>query len=161
MSDVLDYDKSIIETIRHIEDITTKFALQNYAASGGVFAAYFTKNMSLPMTAVVVVGLSMVFTLAIWFNIRRYRLYWKMHRIARDTWLAEQSALREAYSANKACKKYLKLQALPFYAFWPVIVINLLPAVAAVLLFWRRDTALFFHFINRVPFVSSLIPGTL
>ena len=165
MSDVLDYDKSIIETIRHIEDIITKFALQNYAASGAVFAAYFTKSMSLRMAAAVIVGLSIVFTFAIWANIRRYRLFWKMHRIARDAWLGGQSELREAYRANGSCEKYLKRPALPFCAFCPVIIINLLPAIAAVLLLWWRAPAEIPNAYKALlqllsHFVPSLIPGT-
>ena len=138
MSDALDYDKSIIETIHHIEDILVRFALQNYAAAGAVFLAYFTQKMSLRMAAAVIVGLGVVFTLAIWANIARYRLFWKLHRIARDNWLAGQSVLRQAYRADAECEKYLRLRALPLTAFLPVIIINLLPAAGAMLLFWWR-----------------------
>jgi hypothetical protein len=138
MSDALDYDKSIIETIHHIEDILVRFALQNYAAAGAVFLAYFTQKMSLRMAAAVIVGLGVVFTLAIWANIARYRLFWKLHRIARDNWLAGQSVLRQAYRADAECEKYLRLRALPPTAFLPVIIINLVPAAGAVLLFWWR-----------------------
>jgi hypothetical protein len=138
MSDALDYDKSIIETIHHIEDILVRFALQNYAAAGAVFLAYFTQKMSLRMAAAVIVGLGVVFTLAIWANIVRYRLFWKLHRIARDNWLAGQSVLRQAYRADAECEKYLRLRALPLTAFLPVIIINLLPAAGAMLLFWWR-----------------------
>jgi hypothetical protein len=138
MSDALDYDKSIIETIHHIEDILVRFALQNYAAAGAVFLAYFTQKMSLRMAAAVIVGLGVVFTLAIWANIVRYRLFWKLHRIARDNWLAGQSVLRQAYRADAECEKYLRLRALPLTAFLPVIIINLVPAAGAVLLFWWR-----------------------
>jgi hypothetical protein len=138
MSDALDYDKSIIETIHHIEDILVRFALQNYAAAGAVFLAYFTQKMSLRMAAAVIVGLGVVFTLAIWANIARYRLFWKLHRIARDNWLAGQSVLRQAYRADAECEKYLRLRALPLTAFLPVIIINLVPAAGAVLLFWWR-----------------------
>jgi hypothetical protein len=138
MSDALDYDKSIIETIHHVEDILVRFALQNYAAAGAVFLAYFTQKMSLRMAAAVIVGLGVVFTLAIWANIARYRLFWKLHRIARDNWLAGQSVLRQAYRADAECEKYLRLRALPLTAFLPVIIINLVPAAGAVLLFWWR-----------------------
>jgi hypothetical protein len=138
MSDALDYDKSIIETIHHIEDILVRFALQNYAAAGAVFLAYFTQKMSLRMAAAVIVGLGVVFALAIWANIARYRLFWKLHRIARDNWLAGQSVLRQAYRADAECEKYLRLRALPLTAFFPVIIINLVPAAGAVLLFWWR-----------------------
>jgi hypothetical protein len=138
MSDALDYDKSIIETIHHIEDILVRFALQNYAAAGAVFLAYFTQKMSLRMAAAVIVGLGVVFILAIWANIARYRLFWKLHRIARDNWLAGQSVLRQAYRADAECEKYLRLRALPLTAFLPVIIINLVPAAGAVLLFWWR-----------------------
>jgi hypothetical protein len=140
MSEALDYDKSVIKTIHHIEDILVKFALQNYAAAGAVFLAYFTQKMSLRMAAAVIVALGVVFTLAICSNIMRYRLFWKLHRIARDHWLAGQSELREAYRADADCEKYLMLKALPLIAFWPVIIINLLPAAGAVLLFWRRSS---------------------
>jgi hypothetical protein len=138
MSDALDYDKSIIDTIHHIEDILVRFALQNYAAAGAVFLAYFTQKMSLRMAAAVIVGLGVVFTLAIWANIVRYRLFWKLHRIARDNWLAGQSVLHQAYRADAECEKYLRLRALPLTAFLPVIIINVVPAAGAVLLFWWR-----------------------
>jgi hypothetical protein len=90
------------------------------------------------MAAAVIVGLGVVFTLAIWANIARYRLFWKLHRIARDNWLAGQSVLRQAYRADAECEKYLRLRALPPTAFLPVIIINLVPAAGAVLLFWWR-----------------------
>jgi hypothetical protein len=47
MSEILDYDKTIFKTIHHIEDINVKFALQNYAAAGAVFAAYFAEKIPL------------------------------------------------------------------------------------------------------------------
>jgi hypothetical protein len=125
--------------IHHIEDINVKFALQNYVTAGAVFAAYFAKQTSIRMAAAVVVGLGVVFTLAIFFNIVRYRLFWKMHRIARDHWLAGQAALRDAYFKDADCRSYLSLSVLPRGALWPVVVINLLPAAAAVLLWWRRS----------------------
>ena len=140
MSDVLEYDKALIKSIHHIEDICVKFALQNYAVAGAVFLAYFTGKMSLKMSASVIVRLGVVFTLAICSNIKRYRLFWKLHRIARDNWLEGQSALGEAFRLDPECEKYLKLKTLPLRAFSPVVVINLLPAFAAVLLLiWRTS----------------------
>jgi hypothetical protein len=38
MSDALDYDKAIVESIHHVEDILVKFALLNYAAASAVMA---------------------------------------------------------------------------------------------------------------------------
>jgi hypothetical protein len=134
MSEVLDYDKTILETIRHIEDICVKFALQNYAASGAVFLAYYAGKMPLKVTVWVVVLLSLIFTWAICTNILRYRVLWKLHRVARDNWLATQTALREQFRADTDCQKYLTMTTLPPLAFLPVVVINLLPAIAAVVL---------------------------
>ena len=138
MSDILNYDKSILESLRHIEDIMVKFALQNYAAAGAVFLAYVTVKVPFRYAALMVFVLSAVFTCAIWANIRRYRLLWKLHRIARDNWLAEQTALRNAFRADADCETYLTTTTLPLHFFLPVTVINLLPAVTAVLVvIWR------------------------
>jgi len=138
MSDVLDYDGLLLEGLRHIEDILVKFALQNYAAAGAVFLAYFTCHIPLSIAALVIIGLGVVFTWAMWGNIVRYTLLWKMHRIARDNWLAGQSTLRSALHDDPECKKYLSITTLSPSTFWPVIIINLLPAAAAVLLvLWR------------------------
>jgi hypothetical protein len=124
----------------HIEDISVKFALQNYAATGAVFLAYFTGHMSLRMSTAVAFLLSVIFTIAILVNVGRYQLFWKMHRIARDHWLSGQSTLRDAYRTDTVCDKYLKLKALPVIrAFGLVILINVLPAFAAVFLYWRRS----------------------
>ena len=117
MSDVLNYDKSTLESLRHIEDIMLKFALQNYAAAGAVFLAYITDKMPFRYTALMVFVLGVVFTLAIWANISRYRLLWKLHRIARDNWLAEQTALRNAFRADADCETYLTTTTLPLLLF--------------------------------------------
>jgi uncharacterized membrane protein YciS (DUF1049 family) len=100
-----------------------------------VFAAYFTNKLSLPITVTVIIGLGVVFTWAICGNIARYSLFWKMHRIARDNWLAGQSAeLRNAYAEDPGCRKYLETKTLSPLTFSPVIVVNALPAIAAILL---------------------------
>jgi hypothetical protein len=134
MADALDYDNAVIMSIHHIEDICVKFALQNYASAGAVFVAYFTDKISLGITVLVVIGLAVVFTIAIVFNIVRYSLFWKLHRIARNRWLQGQTELRAALFADPACKKYLEMEEIPFISFAPVVVINLLPAVAALVL---------------------------
>jgi len=84
MADALDYDSAVIRSIHHIEDVCVKFALQNYASAGAVFVAYFTDKISLGITVLVVIGLAAVFTIAIWINVVRYSLFWKLHRIARN-----------------------------------------------------------------------------
>jgi hypothetical protein len=138
MSDVLDYDKLVLESLRHIENICVKFALQNYAAAGAVFLAYYTAKLPLRIVAPVVFVLALVFTWAIWHNIARYKLFWKLHRIARDNWLAGQASLRADFRADADCDRYLRMTTLPPVAFLPVIIINLLPAAAAALLvIWR------------------------
>jgi hypothetical protein len=132
--DALDYDNAVIRSIHHVEDICVKFALQNYASAGAVFVAYFTDQISLGIAVLVVIGLAAVFTGAIGCNIVRYSLFWKLHRIARNTWLKGQTGLRDALFADKECKEYLEMEKLPLIAFLPVIIINLLPAVVAVVL---------------------------
>ena len=138
-SELLEYDKSILETIRHIEDICVKFALQNYVAAGAVFLAYFSGKMpspSLQITAWVVCGVSVIFTIAIILNACRYNTLWKLHCIARNTWLASQPELRQQFreETNPDLKKYLERTTLGWLAFAPMIVINLLPVVAAIIL---------------------------
>jgi hypothetical protein len=138
MSDVLDYDKSIIETFHHIEDILVKFALQNYAAAGAVFLAYYTHKIPLRIAAPVIVVLAGVFIWAICSNIGRYQLLWKIHRIARNHWLTEQPKLLKAFRGDADCEKYLTITTHSFWTFWPVIFINALPAAAAVLVVIQR-----------------------
>jgi hypothetical protein len=132
MSDVLDYDKAIVESIHHVEDILVKFALQNYAAAGAVMLAYFTAKIPLKLAAGAVIGLGLVFTWAILSNVSRYALFWKMHRITRDTWLAGEATLLAALRADPDCARYLALTALSAVTFWPLYVINLLPAAVAI-----------------------------
>ena len=139
MSEVRDYDNALVETIRHIEDINTKFALQNYAAAGAVFLAYFTDQISLALATLVIVAISLVFTWTISFNVQRYKLFWKMHRIVRDNWLAGQASLAQALRTDTECNQYLGLTALPFGASLQAYIVNLLPALAALLLFfWHQ-----------------------
>jgi hypothetical protein len=138
MSEIRDYDNALLENIRHIEDVNTKFALQNYAAAGAVFLAKFTHQIPLGLATLVIVAVGFVFTGTIWFNVQRYKLFWKMHRIVRDSWLAGQTPLATALRADRDCNRYLGLTAPPSLAFLPAYVINLLPALAALLLFiWR------------------------
>jgi hypothetical protein len=142
MSDILDYDKTIIGTLHHIEDILVKFALQNYAAAGAVFLAYFTAKLPLRFAAPVVVVLGLVFIWAIWYNVERYKLFWKMHRVVRDDWLAEQTQLRGKFRTEVDCEKYLTTKTLPGVTFIPLLVINSLPALAAVALVIVRLTGI-------------------
>jgi hypothetical protein len=62
MSDALDYDKLVLEQLRHIEDINVKFSLQNYAATGAVFLAHFTGKLPPKFAAPVIIALALVFT---------------------------------------------------------------------------------------------------
>ena len=139
MSDALDYYELLLKGLLHIEDILVKFALQNYAAAGAVFLAYFTNKMPLGITVLVVIGLGLVFGWAMWKNIERYVLLWKLHRITRDNWLNGQSDLRKELVADKQCEDYLNIKEFSPYTFSPVMIINLLPAAAAILLFvWKQ-----------------------
>ena len=63
----------------------------------------------------------------------RYGLF--CTRIARNTWLQGQTALRDALFADQEC---WNMEKIPLIAFAPVIVINLLPAVAALVL-WGTE----------------------
>jgi hypothetical protein len=45
--DVADYHGQLLEQLRHVEDNVSKFAIQNYAASGAVVLAYLAGNASL------------------------------------------------------------------------------------------------------------------
>lgn len=135
MADALDYDNAVIRSIHHIEDIW--FALQNYASAGAVFVAYFTDKISLGISVLVVIGLAAVFTIAIIFIVR-YSLFWKLHRIARNRWLQGQTELRAALFADAGCKKYLEMEQIPLISFAPVVIINVLPALAALVLWWTE-----------------------
>jgi hypothetical protein len=136
MSDLLDYDETLISSLHHIEDILVKFALQNYAAAGAVFLAYFTHKLSPAIMAVASIGLSGVFTWAIVLNILRYNLLWKLHRITRDQWLAGQCALSANLKTedNKDCRNYLARKSISLGTFAPVVIVNLLPMAGAIVL---------------------------
>jgi hypothetical protein len=135
MSEIRDYDDGLVKTILHIEDINTRFALQNYAAAGAVFLAYFTEKIPNGLATLAIVVISIVFTSVISLNARRHRFFWKMHRIARDCWLAGETSLANALRADTECRQYLEATTLPWSAYFPVIITNLLPAFAALLLF--------------------------
>jgi len=85
----------------------------------------------------VVIGLAAVFTIAIIFIVR-YSLFWKLHRIARNRWLQGQTELRAALFADAGCKKYLEMEQIPLISFAPVVIINVLPALAALVLWWTE-----------------------
>lgn len=137
MSEALDYSKSIIETLHHIEDVVVKFALQNYAASGAVLLAYFADQLSIGVAVSGVIGICAVFTWAIGSNIWRYRLLWKMNRIVRNVWLDGQAGLKSPLHADADCRDYLNMTELPKFTFGPLIITNLLPVVAALVIWWR------------------------
>jgi len=137
LTEVLEYDLGILETLRHIEDICVKFSLQNYVAAGAVFLAHFAGKMpspSLQLTAWVVGWLSAIFTIAIILNACRYNTLWKLHCIARNTWLEGQPDLSQRYRTNDDVVDYLQRTTLGWLVFAPMIVINLLPAIAAIVL---------------------------
>jgi hypothetical protein len=98
MSDVLDYDKSIIGMLQHIENVLVTYSLQNYATAGAVFVVYYTQKdvpRWVSVTAIIVLGA--VFLLAIIANAYRYTVIYRMHKIIRDRWLlTEQTELRNA-----------------------------------------------------------------
>jgi hypothetical protein len=136
MSEVLDYDNMIVRNLEQIENRMEKFALQNYVSAGGVLLAGFGTDrvpLSLAHVKWAIIALSVVFTVAIFLNAARYHVLWKLHRIARDCWLAGQDKLREAYDAENDVKKYMSMKELPWWTYAPLILINLLPAGAA---FW-------------------------
>jgi hypothetical protein len=135
MSELLDYDKAIVELLKHIEDRIERFALQNYAASGAVLLAHFgtTNRVPLPVAKWTVIALGLVFTVAIISNAARYHVLWKLHRIARDCWLgrAEQANFRDECKKDAGVESYLDTKKLPLLeSYGPLIAINLLPAVA-------------------------------
>ena len=137
MSDLLDYDSSIVEILVHIEDVLVKFALQNYASAGAVFVAYYTHKISLCTAVLVVFGLGAVFVCAIGINVHRYRLLFKIHKVVRDQWLERQTKLRNALLKDKDCENYLA-ELNPVNTLWPMILINLLPALAAIFLAFSK-----------------------
>jgi hypothetical protein len=138
MSELLDYDSMIVKHLEHIENRMERFALQNYAAAGAVLLAHFgTTQVPLPFVKWTIVTLGLVFTVAIILNAARFHNLWKLHRIARDCWLAEQDKekFREACHADKGVKEYLGIKELPLLgSYGPLIIINFLPAV--VVAFW-------------------------
>src|SRR4051794_28371947 len=116
MSELLDYDSMIIKHLEHIENRIERFALQNYAAAGAVLLAHFgTNQVPLSLVKWTIIALGLVFTVAIISNAARFHGLWKLHRIARDCWLAEQEQdkFREACDADKGAKKYMSIKELP------------------------------------------------
>ena len=134
MSEVLNYDISIVATLRHIEDSMLKYSLQNYGSAGAIFLAYYADKIS-PTGLLAVVVLAGIYTLAICLNIKRYRVLGKVHRIVQKQWLASQPALCNALCGDTDCKSVVLVQKYPFSMYVPVIIISLLPAIPGVWIF--------------------------
>lgn len=132
---ILDYDKSVLDTLTHIENIQVTFSLQSYASAGAIFLAHFANpdKISIGVTALLVLVVGLVFLSAIWSNGYRYKILFNMHRIARDEWLKKQKDLRSALYRDSACKKYLTSKS-PIST-WPMLVINALPALSAIVVY--------------------------
>jgi hypothetical protein len=136
-SDLLAYDKSILDMVRHIEDVLLKFSLQNYIAAGGVIIAFYTtKKMPMIFAVGAVIAVCSIFTVAILSNLPRYALLWRLHCIVRDNWLTTQPELSNSISSDPIIKKYLDNKDLPMGTVMLIIVVNLLPAVAGPLAFY-------------------------
>jgi len=133
MSDLLEYDKSIVETLHHIEDVLVKFSLQSYASVGVVLLSYYTTDkMPRVIAPLLAIVLGCVFLWAIWFNLRRYTVIFRMHQIARNQWFQkEQKKLRDALYADVHCHKTLTTPVRFWEYNWPLMLINFLPIVAA------------------------------
>jgi hypothetical protein len=134
VSELLDYDETLLSSLHHIENILVKFALQNYVSAGAVFLAAFTGSVPNWVAAIVVIVLAVLFIWAILNNTLRYNVLWKMHRVARDKWLATQTALDQSLRDDPDITRYLGIHALPRTNFVPLILANFLPALAAGLL---------------------------
>ena len=137
MSELLDYDNSLVEALKHIEDIQVKFSLQNYASAGAVFLAHFTAiKLNIEITAFLVLVLGLVFLCAICSNNYRYKRLYDVHRIVRGHWLKEQEGLRNALFSDAKLEKFLTTP-LSFWSFLPMLVINALPALSAAVVYYR------------------------
>lgn len=133
MSELFDYRKSIVELLKHIEDILVKYSLQNYASADAVFLAHYTAKLPLAIAGSLVMVLGLVYLLAIWTNARRYEVFVRIHRIVRNQWLEQpaQDQLRNALRADPTCKEYLASSFSP-WTFLPVYLINGLPPLSAL-----------------------------
>jgi hypothetical protein len=94
--------------------------LPNYAAAGAVILAYHTVKVPLKAAAPVVIVPGLVFTWAIWSNVQRYSLLWKIHQIARNHWLNGESPLSDLLNNDTECKAYLATNELPAETFLPL-----------------------------------------
>jgi hypothetical protein len=118
MSELLDYDRSIVDTLKHIEDILVKFSLQNYASAGAVFLAHYNTNKLSPrMTVLLFFVIGVDFLSAIASNVPRYRLLYRLHRIVRGQWLKRdaQRNLQNALSQDPALEKHLTNPFSPWF----------------------------------------------
>ncbi len=134
--DAFNYDGRLLEQINRLQDRIQKFALQNYAAAGAVFLAYFTEKIPIVPAAAAIIVLGLNFTIAIGFNVLNLRKLWKMHRITLDRWFQARRELREALGKDNEIEKLLTTQSMSFWHFLPVIIANLLPAIA-ILIWWK------------------------
>jgi hypothetical protein len=131
------YDGRLLDQMNRIQDRIERYALQNYAAAGAVFVAYFTGSIPIHAAAAAVIVLGLNFIIAIGVNIYGLRVLWKMHRIALDRWFEEKTELREALiKGNDDINKLLATKSLSLTHFLPVIIANLLPAIA-ILIWWK------------------------
>jgi hypothetical protein len=143
--EVLDYDKTIVDTVMKLEDRATQFSLQNYAASGAVFLALFTTRIPVWIATLVVVILWFNLTAAMIDCFRRIRLLLAMHNIARNCWLDGQSKLdlRSKLAADQRIRTYLE-GGLPNLApkdvLLPPVFVNLIPLIASIILLFAPES---------------------
>jgi hypothetical protein len=149
--DALRYDKLLLTQLNKIRDQMTKFALQNYAASGAILLAYFATKVPLWAVFVAILVVNVNFILALASNNWQIKALYAAHKIARDAWFADEpkAQLLEQLKTDEQSNQlftgrdrkkqfdfdHLK-QQLDFNHL--AIVSNLLPSLAACVLVVMR-----------------------
>jgi hypothetical protein len=132
---VIEYEGQILKQMRFVEDTVSKFAIQNYAASGGVLLAYFASDkIPLWVVAVIIALLNLNFTIAIAIQIERLKKLFVMHCVARTHWPGYHPDLLNKLMTNQVSREVIGMNTLPSAVFHALQIAQFIPIVGVLIL---------------------------
>ena len=132
--DVADYHGQLLEQLRHVEENVSKFALQNYAASGAVVLAYLAGTAPPWAVIIIVALLNINFAIAIIVQCERLRKVFTMHCIVRNLWLDTRPELLRRLQENSISSKVLALTTFPRWVATVTVFAQFLPILFVLLI---------------------------
>jgi hypothetical protein len=145
--DLIQWDTLLVDQLGRTEDTIYKLAIQNYAASGAVLAAYLTfGDQKFPrwLALLIVLLFALNFTLAIASHLWRFKALYRIHRITVDAALEMKSRkeLNEILRKDDVARLVLETKTLSLSDYNKrmdfrhlVIGANLIPGLGTLLLF--------------------------